>query len=518
MKVLILGASGIVGSSMRLCVPPGIEPIWHRKAADAWHFGTDLENGAVSLREWIEKRSPVGAVVYLAGECDVDTVQKNPRACRGVNVSFPGSLSTLCGRNGSHLIYASSQAVLGGPVNEYGIQKLAAEKLVAANGDNWTIARLTFVLGIRPMPHQGRKNPLEAMLDGSHTKQVADRWFSPLFARDAAKALWRLVIDQPKRKIVHIGTPIRVSRYDISVAAGVPCEAVSHDSFTGLAPRPLDTTYPPDSLHYSSLEDGLKQAKQDYEDRQQMNVADRAREIALFLGRREDECLAKLSRGFIPLHHEVTADFKAANIGDDDAKLLEWYRTTEAYIWELSAYHTDPGYNYAGKCQGIAEALVAKGCKTVLCLGDGIGDLTLALLKAGLHATYHDLAGSRTYEFARFRFSRHGRPPTHLMTAGWEPDIAFLSQFDAVVSLDFLEHVCNVESWVAAIHGVLKPGGWFVAQNAFNCGSGPDGSIPMHLSRNDKYEQLWDPTLEQIGFRQHGPNWYQRPVGVEVAA
>jgi dTDP-4-dehydrorhamnose reductase len=34
MKVLILGASGIVGQHMRLCVPDCVQPVWVRRTAD----------------------------------------------------------------------------------------------------------------------------------------------------------------------------------------------------------------------------------------------------------------------------------------------------------------------------------------------------------------------------------------------------------------------------------------------------------------------------------------------------
>ena len=64
----------------------------------------------------------------------------------------------------------------------------------------------------------------------------------------------------------------------------------------------------------------------------QLTIEDRAREIAAFLAKPYEECLAKLSLGFGPLHNEVTADWKRANPQTDD-EILEWYRTTEAYIW-----------------------------------------------------------------------------------------------------------------------------------------------------------------------------------------
>ncbi len=167
-------------------------------------------------------------------------------------------------------------------------------------------------------------------------------------------------------------------------------------------------------------------------------------------------------------------------------------------------------------CAGIAERLKAAGAEKVLVLGDGIGELTLSLREAGFDATYHDLADSRTSEFAHFRFFRFKQEGESQCTEGWEPK--FTGQFDAVCSMDFLEHVTDVPRWCEAIKAVLKPGGFLCAQNAFGIGSGENGSMPMHLAVNDKYEREWDPMLFGMGFRQLSSNWYESPAEVSVAA
>jgi len=241
-----------------------------------------------------------------------------------------------------------------------------------------------------------------------------------------------------------------------------------------------------------------------------MSLAARALEISEFLGQPPDVCLARLQRGFFALHHDVAADFRAANPKTHD-DLLNWYRTTEAYIWELSAYHEDPGFNYSGMCSGIAQHLLNDHARSVLCLGDGIGDLTLTLARAGLDSVYHDLHGSRTAEFAMSRFAKSGLPIPYCVTDGWTPDFP-VDEYDAVVSLDYLEHVTDVPAWTQAIYDALRPGGIFGWQNAFNCGSGENGSIPCHLSINDKYEKEWAPLLKSIGFVQESGNWARKPA------
>lgn len=514
MKVLIFGASGIVGQHMRLRIPEGVEPVWYRKTEDPITLGCDLESD-IELVSALNRHMP-DVVVNLAGESNVDVVEKNPARYWVINVASPRLIAEWCETHKRRYVHVSSQAVFSGdnppygpksprkPVNEYGKQKVAAEDAVYGMGA--IIVRLSFVLGIRPLPNVGRRNPLEAMIAGQVT-QVNDRWFSPLMAEDAAALLWSAAKNSQRGDILHGGISQSVSRYEIARELGFEAIAVEHESFPDIAPRPLDTryaepTFAPTSIHGPSPKD----------------APDRAVELALFFGISSGESWLKLSQGFGPLHNAVTEDFLAAPGGGNktEAQLLEWYRSTEAYIWELSAYHEDAGFNYTGMCRGIVETL-KQACPggSVLSLGDGIGDMTLALYQAGFGAVYQDLAGSRTAAYAAFRFWRQAGQEivTAVTDGGMTPEGLGGPDWEAIVSLDFLEHVPNVADWVRAVYAALKPGGLFFAQNAFACGSGPQGAMPMHLAVNDRFEQDWTPLMAETGFVQvEQSNWYRKPL------
>ena len=569
MNVLVLGSSGIVGQHLRLQVPTNVSALFYRRTPDPITPGLDLDTCQTyeDLDTFLSNLSlRPECIVNLAGESNPDTVEHNPISTYHINCGIPRLLDEWCWRNAVKLVHVSTQAVFGGqappyspssvlgPVNNYGSQKEQAE-LEANLYHQTVIIRLTFVLGIRPMPHVGRKNPLESMLDGSQLLQVEDRFFSPLFARDAADGIWEAVLHASPGEVRHLGIPERWSRYEIACATeGNPVSktffadivAVPHDSFKGMAPRPIDTTYS-GTQPCSDFRTGLQKCCQDYTE-----LFARAREIALFLGIREDEAVAKLAQGFGPLHGAVTEDFnhavKCTTHGvqehvhycrcstctdsngnkhpviyggqfsrppQTDEELLNWYRTTISYIYELSVYHMDTtGFNYSGMCKGIADNLLAKGVKTVLCLGDGIGDLTLALRRAGLQATYHDLEGSRTSQYAAFRYwNQTGETLPTLFCPNGDANLGEAEQFDAICSLDYLEHCTDVSTWIKSIYKTLRPGGYLVAQNAFAIGSGAhgDSSIPCHLSINDVWEYEWDPALARLGLEQISSQWYRKP-------
>lgn len=510
MKVLVLGASGIIGQHCRLCVPDKVQPVWFRRKADPLHLSID------DLPKHIESAK---AIINLAGESRPDEVERNPREHEYVNVALPDLLAEKCEQRRIPFIQVSTQAVFSGknppygvdsecdPINAYGRQKRAAE-LAVLEHETSIVARPTFCLGVRPLPHVGRSNPIEQMLSGQ-LKQVSDRWFSVSFARDVARELWGLVLYGARsQRIVHLGVPRRVCRLDIAKELGIAAQPVSHNDFPNLAPRPIDTTYDAASACYGDpFGWGVQRCLAEW---QPMEIEELAIEISMYLGIPKDAAMDRLRQGFGPLHNAVTEDFKRAN-PKTDAELLNWYRNTESYIWELAAYHCDRGFNYAGMCKGICDRLkIIPNCR-VLVLGDGIGTMSIALKEAGIDATYHDLAGSKTSGFAALRYWRRiGEVMPQLLTTGWEPQLGPPAQYDAVVSADFFEHVTDVPAWTAAVQCVLKPGGVMLAQNAFGIGSGESGPMPMHLERNDRYEKEWRDLLLTTGWSDAQGNWWAK--------
>jgi len=564
LRVLIFGASGIIGQHMMLTLPWNVKPLYARfRLSDSFRGRFTILD--VTNFEWVEaiiKSFNPDVIVNLAGENNVDTVEREPERWRAVNVEFPSRLAEYCCLAPRiDLIHVSTQGIFDGkeppyapcvyhgdPVNAYGCQKLLAEHRVMSANPQAVIVRPTFVLGVRPMVTCGRHNPLEQMFEMDEQLQVNDRYFSPVMAIDVAEEIWNLCFvlgnvgyghpnDYVRGAIFHAGLPIRTTRYDLAIRVDAleesvyrKIEAVPHSHFKGIAERPKDTTYVDDgkdssgvstSLHMNhenALQIGLLHAMDQMDARNDLfSEVGFAEDIALFLGHSYDWVLHELKNGFQHFHAEVANDFREYVLDYTQEEILAWYKRTEAYIWELACFQQDcSGFNYRGMCRGIMETLSAhlrgdsSTFKDVLVLGDGIGTLSLYLIQNGFDAHYHDLRESRTAAFASFRAKRRGIGLRYF----WAKEGTFIpafdgaKKFDCILALDYFEHLPNVVEWLHAVYAMLKDGGRFMARNAFAQGSGITGSIPCHLPETDHFVSDWDAACKRVGFQHEINEWY----------
>lgn len=275
MKCLIIGAGGIVGQEMQACVPDSVEAVFTRTK----DFNITSE---ASIYQFLDNLKPE-AILNLSGQNNVDIVEKDPEQFIFINEIAPEIISNWCWSNNAYMIQGSTQGVFSGdnanysaedipnPITNYGKQKRNAEISVSSLA-NSLIARLTFVYGIRLDNTFGRVNPLEQMMGEENQLQVNDRFFSPLWSRDAANILWDLLLER-RTGFVHLGQPIKMSRYDLACHCAwdtvriMHIKKVSHEFFKGIAQRPYNTTWNSGSLYNTSIEEAILTSYLEWRDR-----------------------------------------------------------------------------------------------------------------------------------------------------------------------------------------------------------------------------------------------------------
>jgi dTDP-4-dehydrorhamnose reductase len=205
MKVLLIGANGQLGSDLvRALTDVDLIPLTHRDVDICEHVG---------LRETLRRLAP-DVVLNTAAYHKVDECETNVELTFAVNVYGVRNLALACKEQGCALLHMSTDYVFGadsgrrtpyvetdvpGPINSYGIAKLAAEYFVRYILDRYWIVRSQWLYGVAGASGKGG-NFVELMLrlarEGRDIKVVDDQVGSPTYTVDLAGKLAQLIKTQ----------------------------------------------------------------------------------------------------------------------------------------------------------------------------------------------------------------------------------------------------------------------------------------------------------------------------------
>lgn len=116
-------------------------------------------------------------------------------------------------------------------------------------------------------------------------------------------------------------------------------------------------------------------------------------------------------------------------------QMLEFYKNTENYLYDLTHWHLTQ--RRAFDLSTEAKVMAVKP-KNVLDFGCGIGQNAIMLARKGVDVTLADV-GSKTLNFAKYRFQQEGLPFKEWITDG--PDMPPDEKYDAIIILDVFEHL-----------------------------------------------------------------------------
>ncbi len=160
-------------------------------------------------------------------------------------------------------------------------------------------------------------------------------------------------------------------------------------------------------------------------------------------------------------------------------RLIEFYRTTKAFLYESAVWNRSPL-----KCQirdWIGEFLTKKQFTdaNVLVYGDGLGIDSTYLSKVGCRVTYYE-PSEECVRFANIVFEQNEVQVSHIT------DTASLKEktFDLIVCLDVLEHVPNPPEIVQNFASLLREGGLLITHSPFFY---IEPYHPTHLRSNVRY-------------------------------
>jgi dTDP-4-dehydrorhamnose reductase len=259
MRVLIIGASGQLGSALRHSFAD------HTLLTPA-HAELDISQPASIAA--IRGLAP--DLVLLPGAyTNVDGCARDPERAFRENTLGPKYVALACAELAAPLVYVSTNEVFSGavsrpyreydqpaPINEYGRSKWGGEQAVLQHAPRAIVARVAWLFGgprnfVRTILRLGQ----ERAASGEPLRVVDDEVGSPTYAPDAAAAI-RQLADLSVPGIYHVVNEGACSRYELAVAtlriAGIaaPIEAIKSSEFR------RDSTPPP----FSPLHNGAAAA------------------------------------------------------------------------------------------------------------------------------------------------------------------------------------------------------------------------------------------------------------------
>jgi len=254
MRVLVLGAGGMLGRDLVAAGPPTVTVI------PLTHAELDItDRMALASRVAAERPNVIlNAAAYTA----VDKAEEDRQTAFRANAEAVGDLGRIAARAGLTVIHFSTDYVFDGqspdpypeeyapnPLNTYGASKLAGEEALRTSGSQYLLIRTQWLFGTA-----GRSFPRtmwERAIAGTASRVVCDQIGRPTFTLDLAHATWRLIA-LAQRGVIHVANAGTATWYDIARRVYISeneenlLESCTTEAFPTAARRPqqsvLDTT------------------------------------------------------------------------------------------------------------------------------------------------------------------------------------------------------------------------------------------------------------------------------------
>jgi dTDP-4-dehydrorhamnose reductase len=262
MKILIVGASGLVGSNCQAYFTQFAEyavqgtHLSYSTPASVYFNSCDLTDPKnTELADFAPD-----VIVHCGALTFVDYCESNQAESYLKTVTSTANLLALASQHRARFVYLSTDYIFDGqqgpytetqpvnPICTYGAHKLAAERLVADSGLPHLILRITNVYG----DELRGKNFVARMLSQMTAQETinltlpTDQYATPINALDVAKAL-KLLLDANKQGVYHLGSTDYMNRYQLAdrvvrkfAYAAATLTQTTTAALAQPAPRPLN--------------------------------------------------------------------------------------------------------------------------------------------------------------------------------------------------------------------------------------------------------------------------------------
>lgn len=230
MKALIVGATGLTGHSLwrDWTSPQAIEKGWKVSGTFFKHALPGLDSldirDSAAVESCLNRIKPE-VIVLAAANPFVDYCETHQEETRELNMTAMERTAGFAKSHGAKVVFFSTEYVFPGqeapydeeaevkPLSEYGEQKVAVERWMEANLEDYLVLRVSGVYGWA-LPHN-RKNFVMQVLRGSAKNKISaatDIFYNPTYAPNLGPVLAEL-LDKNARGIYHAAGEQKLSRY-----------------------------------------------------------------------------------------------------------------------------------------------------------------------------------------------------------------------------------------------------------------------------------------------------------------
>ncbi|MCX5687200.1 MAG: SDR family oxidoreductase, partial [Candidatus Omnitrophica bacterium] len=225
MKLLIIGASGVLGSRL---YNDAIKKKWNTMGTYCSHECVGLSYLDVRDKDSLEKVFSLfkpEVVVMAGGITDVDLCTLKPKLAQDVSIKGTINLVKKTKEYNSKLVYVSTDYIFDGengpykeedkpnPINKYGETKLEAENIIRSKLKNYLIVRTAQLCGI---DHTGKNFVLKIirnMQSGKKVYAADDLYSTPTYSGLLSDILIKL-IEKKSEGVYHGAGAEFINRYD----------------------------------------------------------------------------------------------------------------------------------------------------------------------------------------------------------------------------------------------------------------------------------------------------------------
>jgi dTDP-4-dehydrorhamnose reductase len=252
-NILITGASGFLGYN--LCRDLGnkhrVFATRHRQSISAEVIDScrwDLTGSVKPLDTWIQAVG-IDAIVHCAAISKPAQCAADPKLARIVNVDATRDLGALAAKHKTAFVFMSTDLVYNsgpGPHLEddadphlvYSETKFDAEMELFMACPSSIVLRSALVLGSDDgFRGSVLRENYTNLRQGKHLKLFTDQYRSPIWSRDIADAIDRILTRGLHSQVYNIGGSTRINRYDLGMMAA---EAFNWDK-SMILPVPMET-------------------------------------------------------------------------------------------------------------------------------------------------------------------------------------------------------------------------------------------------------------------------------------